>query len=65
MAKSTAAKKAPETSSEISVTMTFKKETPGTFVFHDENEEALIPSLYIRKAAFGGVAPKSITLTVK
>lgn len=61
----TSRKPAPETSGEISVEMTFKKETPGTFVFHDETEDTLIPSLYIRKAAFGATPPKTITVTVK
>jgi hypothetical protein len=46
------------------VTLTFSKETKNTFVFVDQEDGAVIPSLYVRKEAFPNGAPDSITVTV-
>lgn len=49
----------------VTVEMTFKKDTPGTFVYANEDENTPIPTLYIRKGAFKGSAhPETITVTV-
>lgn len=47
------------------VELTYKKETPGTFVFSNENEGCIVPSVYIKKAAFPKGAPKSIKITIE
>jgi hypothetical protein len=50
--------------STVTVTLEFSKETKNTFRFDDSNEDSAIPSLYVRKSAFKGTAPTSITVTV-
>ncbi len=52
---------APAASFEID--MTFSKETPGTFVF--ANEDAPVRTLYVRKEAYPNGAPEKITITVR
>lgn len=48
------------------VELGYKKETPGTFVFTNEDHDCPIPSVYIRKTAFKGAKPpEAITLTVQ
>lgn len=46
------------------ISMTFKKETPGTRVFEATTDDAVVKTLYIRKDAFKGKDVKEITLTV-
>lgn len=48
------------------VPMKFEKSTPGTYVFkEEETDNPKVPSLYIRKSAFKGEPPKSLTVTVR
>jgi len=58
----------------VTITMTQKKATPGTFVYEETSNDAgverIIPSLYIRKAALTqmigtGTIPDEITVTVE
>jgi len=53
----------------ITIPLTAKKETPGTFVFEEakpaDGSRVVIGTLYVSKAALGtDVQPKSITVTV-
>lgn len=48
----------------VTVTLTLNRETKNTFRFDDANEDSAIPSLYVKKNAFNGKAPESITVTV-
>ena len=48
----------------IEVPMTFKKATPGTFVFEAADPDAPVTTLYIRKTGMPDGAPKTITVTV-
>lgn len=48
----------------FTVNMTFNKSTPGTHVYQDKSDGAKIPTLYIRKPAFGNGAPPTIEVTV-
>ena len=41
------------------------KETKGTFVYGSDKEDAPIPSVYIKKAAFPDGAPAKIKLTIE
>lgn len=41
------------------------KETKGTYVYGDSKEDAPIPSVYIKKTAFEGNAPKTLKLTLQ
>jgi hypothetical protein len=41
-----------------------ERDTKGTFVFKNDEDNAPIPSLYIKKAVFKGDAPKSITVEI-
>ena len=47
----------------IVITMEQSKTTPGTVVY--EAKDSVIPTLYIKKGAFGGAFPQSITIEVK
>jgi hypothetical protein len=40
------------------------RDTKNTFVYKNETDDAPIPSLYIKKTAFKGDAPETITVTV-
>ena len=48
-------------SKEIVVTMTYKKATPGTYVYEADDKEAAVTSLYVRKNKIEGDQPMSIT----
>lgn len=48
----------------VNSVMTYKKSTAGTHVF-EGNPDSSIPTLYIKKAAFEGEQPQTITITVK
>lgn len=41
------------------------RETKGTFVFKNDEDNAPIPSLYIKKSAFKDGAPNEITIEIK
>lgn len=42
----------------------FDKSTKNTHVFKSDKDDAIIPSLYIKKSAFTGDAPKTIEVTI-
>lgn len=44
--------------------MTLGRDTKGTYVYKNGDTKAPIPSLYIKKDAFKGDAPETITITV-
>lgn len=46
-------------------TLIYKKSTKGTYVFGSDKQDAVIPSLYVRKHAFKGEPPKGIEITIK
>lgn len=47
---------------EVNLNMTYSKSTKGTHVYTSPGSD--IPTLYIKKEAFDGEAPESITVTV-
>lgn len=51
----------------MKTTMTWERETKGTHVYKNDSDDAPIPSLYVKKAAFGDkkTAPKSLTIDIK
>lgn len=50
----------------MKTTLKWDRETKGTHVFKNDSDDAPIPSLYIKKAAFKDKdAPKSITIDIK
>lgn len=51
-------------SSGVEVALAFTKATKNTFRFDAADDDAAITSLYVRKEAFGGQQPTSVTLTV-
>lgn len=42
----------------------WERETKGTHVYKNDEDDAPIPSLYIKKTAFKGDAPKAITVDI-
>jgi hypothetical protein len=46
------------------IKMKLKRETPGTFVYADESDDAIIPQLYIKKA-WRDTPPNTIRVTVE
>lgn len=48
------------------ISFNLEKETPGTFVYKQAApaDEAIIPSLYIKKRAFDASPPKKLSVTV-
>lgn len=48
----------------IEVEMVLKKETKGTYVYSDESDDAPVPTLYVKKSAFGAAPPGKIKLTL-
>jgi hypothetical protein len=42
-----------------------ERDTKGTNVYKNDSDDAPIPSLYIKKSAFKGDAPKEITVEIK
>ena len=45
--------------------LALERETKGTFVFKNDEDNAPIPSLYVKKSAFKGDTPKNITVEIK
>lgn len=45
--------------------LTKDRDTKGTYVYKNGDDNAPVPSLYIKKSAFKGDAPESITLSVE
>lgn len=54
-----------QTANEVTVTLALNRETKNTYRFDAPEEDAAIPSLYVRKGAFPNGAPESVTITVK
>lgn len=48
----------------LTATLSLTRSTKGTHVFSDESDNAPVPSLYVRKGAFNGEPPQSLTLTL-
>jgi hypothetical protein len=49
----------------MKIKMKLGRDTKGTFVYKNEDEDAAIPSLYIKKSAIKkGDAPKEITVEI-
>jgi len=44
--------------------LTFKKETKNTVVYENTEDNAPVPTLYIKKSAFPDGAPDEITLNI-
>lgn len=47
----------------VVIEMTLDKETPNTFRFAANDEDAPVPTVYVKRSAFDG-KPESITLTI-
>jgi hypothetical protein len=45
--------------------LTLERDTKGTFVYKNDEDNAPIRSLYISRSAVKGEAPKSITIEIK
>lgn len=51
---------------DIKIKLTKERDTKGTFVFKNGEQGAAVPSLYVKKDAFGkDGAPDEIELTIK
>ena len=58
--------KSPENGPIIEIQMKLDKSTKGTHVYVEgEVENPKVPSIYIRKSAFKGEPPATITLVIK
>lgn len=51
--------------SKITTKLTKDRDTKGTYVYKNGEDNAPVPSLYIKKSAFKGEAPESIKLTIE
>lgn len=49
----------------MKTTLTHERETKGTHVYKNDSDDAPIPSLYIKKVAFKGDPPKTLTIEIK
>ena len=49
----------------FTITMTQDKETKGTFRFQADADDAVIPTVYVRKGAFNGKAVEKIVITLE
>lgn len=49
----------------MQIKMKLGRDTKGTYVYKNEDDDAAIPSLYIKKGAIKGEAPKTITVEIK
>lgn len=53
----------------VVIDMTFERETPGTFRFHEngvaEGQRGVITTLYVQKSAFPSGQPKAIRVTIE
>lgn len=48
----------------VSITLERTRETKRTYRFETADEDAHVTSLYVRKSAFNGTVPESVTVTV-
>lgn len=44
--------------------MKLTRETKGTYVYSNDADDAPIPTLYIKKGAFEGEAPKKVRIVI-
>lgn len=49
----------------MKIKMKLGRDTKGTFVYKNDDEDAAITSLYIKRGAVKGDAPKDITVEIK
>lgn len=56
--------KAAKVKVDLEVTLTLAKETPGTYVFTTDADDAPVTQIYIKKSGMPKGAPKSITITI-
>ena len=49
----------------MKIKMKKARDTKGTFVYKNDDADASIPSLYIKKSAISGEAPEEITVEIK
>lgn len=49
----------------MQVTLTFSKETKGTYMFVDSSPGTIMKAVYINKVAFMGHCPKAVKVTVE
>ncbi len=49
----------------MKTTLKHDRETKGTHVYKNDADDAPIPSLYIKKSAFKGEPPPSLTIDIK
>lgn len=49
----------------MKTTMKLSRDTKGTQVYKNDDEGAPIPSIYIKKSAFKGDPPETITIDIK
>ena len=57
-------KTSTRSSTALVTTLEFTKSTKGTHVYANHNDDAPIPTIYIRKSAFKGTPPSIISITV-
>lgn len=49
----------------LTISMKYVKSTPGTHVYEaTDKKDALVPTIYVKKAAFDGDPPDTITLNI-
>lgn len=49
----------------MKTTLKHERETKGTHVYKNDDPDAPIPSLYIKKSAFSKEAPATLTIDIK
>lgn len=49
----------------LKVKLIYKKSTKGTHVYGNDEPEAPIPSVYIKRSAFSGDLPQVITMQIE
>lgn len=49
----------------MKIKMKLGRDTKGTYVYKNEDQDASIQSLYIKKSAVSGDAPEEITVEIK
>jgi hypothetical protein len=49
----------------VKIKLTKARDTKGTYVYKNDEADAAIPSLYIKKSAVSGEAPTEITVEIK
>lgn len=47
------------------ISMTYKKETPGTYVYASDDPDAFVNQLYVRKSGMPDGAKKTIVVSIR